>query len=96
MNQIDFIYMSRLAQPKNGINQTTSGVTECNLRDGIQITHNYQKNNMLMLIFHEDNSKFIISSDEQLKSIFQMHLERENILEDLKSWAMLNLKEVKN
>lgn len=95
MNQIDFIYAARLAEPRNGVNQTSSGITECNLRDGIQITHNYHRNNMMLLIFHEDNSRFIIPSIEELKTIFQMHLRQENIIDHLKNWAMLNLKELK-
>lgn len=95
MNQMEFIYMSNLAEPKCGVNQTENGVTECHLRDGILITHDYKRRDLMLLYMEEFKVTFIIPSRLELQEIFRMHSDMDYITMPLYEYALKTLKEYK-
>ncbi len=87
MKQQEFLWMSNNIQPEGGVIQGTNSEIIVNLRNGIQITHNYKKNNLMCIRFTEDQTIFRIPSEKELKEIYRMHLGNVNLMIELRKYC---------
>ena len=95
MTQPKFMWATMAVKPKGGITQFASGMTVCDLRSDIQITHNSRKKDLMMLIFKEDQKRYIIPSDKELNEILQFYTDFDNLDQKLRAYASSKLEEVK-
>lgn len=82
MQQHEFIWMAKNLKVNN-VTQNENGTTTINLRPQIQITHNYKKKNQMLIIFTEDQVRYLISTKVELQEIYRLHLSNvdlENVL----------------
>lgn len=95
MEQIKFILLSNTIRSFGGTIQSVNGVVECRLRNGIKTSHNYHKNNLMLLIFEDTDEAFIIPSENELKNIYNMHIQYKDLMEPLHEYALKTFKKVK-
>lgn len=86
MQQQEFIWMANNI-PHDGIIQDEIGNTIIQLRSQIQLTHNYKKKNQMMIIFQEDQSRFLIPSKKRLEDIYRLHLENTQLTDILRNYC---------
>lgn len=92
MKQHEFIWKISSSTDMRMV-QTVNGITECTVKDGIILSHDYKRNDLLLLIFKEFNKKYIIPSDKELKDIFDIINKNNNVSQPLISYAEANLKQ---
>ena len=95
MTQPKFMWATIAIKPKGGVKQLANGMTVCDLKDNIQITHNSRKKNRMILIFKEDQKHYLISSDNKLNEILQMYTNLTDLDQKLREYASSNLEEIK-
>ena len=92
MQQHEFIWMGgklNLPMLQNG-----DGVTTIDLRPQIKLVHEYKKKDQTLVVFMEDDSKFIISSKDELNDIIHMHLTNEHLEQQLLEYCKANLQKI--
>ena len=94
MTQPKFMWATIAIKPKGGVKQLANGMTVCDLKDNIQITHNSRKKNRMILIFKEDQKHYLISSDNKLNEILQMYTNLTDLDQKLREYASSNLEEI--
>lgn len=95
MTQPKFMWATMAVKPIGGITQFASGMTVCDLKSNIQITHNARKHDLMMLIFKEDQKRYIIPSDKELTEILQMYTDLKDIDQKFREYAESKLEEIK-
>lgn len=93
-NQIKFIEMANNMKPAGGINQTDDGNTVVQLRDNIQIIHNYKRRNEISILFQDTNERYIIPDQKELEFIYRTHLGEQDILQKLHQHAEETYKKI--
>lgn len=74
--------------------QTVNGITECFIRENLILSHNYKKNDQVLLTFKDMNKIYLISSDSEFKEIFKIINSNENIIQPLIDYCEKNLKSI--
>lgn len=91
MKQHEFIWKIHSNIEVNMV-QTVNGITECTVKDGIILSHNYKKNNQILLVMNEFNKKYIVPSDKELREIYKIINSSSNgITQQLIEYADKNL-----
>lgn len=90
LNQQKFLWITRNVDVKN-ISQTSNDMIIVNLRDNIQITHCWKKNDRMEVIISDDQSHYIIPDQQHLEEIYRLHLSEENLTSVLKEYCDNNL-----
>lgn len=72
MQQHKFIWLANNLKFGN-VTQDQSGNTTVELRSQIQLIHSYKKKNQIAIVFTEDQARFLIPSEDQLKDIVHIH-----------------------
>lgn len=93
MQQHEFIFMARNLKVTD-VKQDDSGNTFIGLRPKISITHNYKKNNSVMISFEETGDKFLVPTKQDLEEIYRLHLTNENLEHILLEHCNAHLKKV--
>lgn len=86
MKQQEFLWMSNNIQPE-GVIQGNNGDVIVNLRNGIQVIHNYIRGNKMTIRFTEDQVSFLIPSKKELEDIYRMHLGNTNLINELRKYC---------
>ena len=92
MQQHEFIWMgAKLGAP---VAQSENGVSTITLRPQINLVHDYKKKDQTLVVFTEDDSKFIISDKDELNHIIGMHLTNDYIEQTLREYCNANLQKI--
>ena len=94
MTQQKFMWITNQVSPVGKITQGTNGTVSVDLRDNINIVHNYKKNNSVVLTFKDDQKKYLITSDHDLEEIYKLHLTHPNVEVVLRKYCSDHLKEI--
>jgi hypothetical protein len=92
MKQQDFIWLAKSLNIDN-VSQDEIGNTIVQLKPNIQIIHKYKKNDRMEIYFQEDRKYYHIPSETELKQIYILYTENENLTEVLRIYCEENLKE---
>ena len=93
MKQHEFIWKVSSNTDMNMV-QTTNGITECTVKGGIILSHDYKRNDLVLIKFNELHKKFIIASDKEFREIIQIINNNDNVNQPLIEYATKNLKEM--
>lgn len=86
MQQCEFIMMAKKCSAKGSV-QDEVGNTTINLRDGINISHNYKKKNQMKIIFIEDQAQFIIPDKNALQEIYAIHMMNKDAMQLIRDYC---------
>lgn len=86
MQQHEFIYIVNNMQAEKRAEQDENGNVNIALRSQIKLSHNYKKNEMVIL-FIDDNTTFKFSSRQELEEIGRIHLANKDAVEPLRRYC---------
>lgn len=90
LDQQKFLWIVNHSDVKS-IKQAENDVVIVNVRDNIQITHCWKKNNRMELIITDDQSHYVIPDKSHLEEILTLHIDNKDLTQILKDYCDKNL-----
>ena len=90
MKQHEFMYTAKSLTLD--VQQDEVGNTIATLRPYIHLMHSYKKNDLMQIIFLEDQARYIIPSNDELEEIYRLHLELTDLTQVLREYCDKHLK----
>lgn len=93
MEQMKFIFMSNKMNPIS-VSDDGNGKIIVELRKGVQVIHNYKKNNRMEIVFTDSQDHYEIPSQNELESLYQIHLGNTNFIAPATEYCENNLRKI--
>lgn len=73
------------------IKQGPAGIATVTLHNQITITHEYTRRDRMEIHFEDDYTSYVIPNDKELKEIYNINMQNDNIIESLHRYCECNL-----
>ena len=94
VGQLDFIKIANETKNTIATTQNEDGSTTLDLRPDVSIIHRYQAGGKMVIIFKEDQSRYVIPERRILLYLINMHESNENFVQWARQWCKEHLKAV--